>query len=139
MACLTLRITLLMLFAAAAGCGSSGPFSYTPVDGRVTYEDGSPIPAKGLMLQFQSLDAKPVGNMHPRPATAGVDENGVFASATSLKYADGLIPGKHKVAIYYATDAKGNLLVPAEYTHLGTTPLVADTATLPLDIKVPKP
>jgi len=122
------------------GCGSGGPFEYMPVQGKLSYEDGSPIPAAGsIALQFESLDAKPVGEMHPRPAMASVDSQGVFTSATSLKYADGLIPGKHKVALHYATDAKGELLVPKEYTHLGTTPLVIDTGDGNIEIKVPKP
>jgi hypothetical protein len=77
--------------------------------------------------------------MHPRPGMASVDTQGVFERATSLKYGDGLIPGKHKVAIFYATDAKGKYLVPKEYTHLSTTPLVVDTGDGTIEIKVPKP
>lgn len=110
-----------------------------PVQGKVTYEDGAPIPAAGIQLQFHSLDAKPVGDMHPRPASASVDSNGEFKLATSLKYGDGLIPGRHKVALQYATDAKGKLLIPQEYAHLGTTPLEADTGDGVMEIKVPRP
>jgi hypothetical protein len=43
------------------------------------------------------------------------------------------------VAIHYATDAKGKLLIPKEYAHPTTSPLVVDTAQLPLEIKVPRP
>jgi hypothetical protein len=129
----------IVTLALCAGCGSSGPFDYIPVSGKLTYEDGAIIPASGILLQFESLDAKPVDGMHPRPAQAGVDAQGVFAQATSHKYGDGLIPGKHKVAIYYATDAKGKLLVPKEYTHLGTTPLEIDTGDGEIEIKVPRP
>lgn len=125
--------------AGAGGCGDEGPFDYMPVHGKVTYEDGAPIPAAGIMLQFQSQDAQPVGDMHPRPATASVGADGSFANATSLKYGDGLIPGKHKVALQYATDAQGKLLVPREYAHLGTTPLVVDTGDGSIEIKVPRP
>lgn len=123
----------------SAGCGDSGPFEYIPVQGKVTFEDGTPIPAGGMMLQFQSLDAKPVGDMHPRPASASVDASGEFKLATSLKYGDGLIPGRHKVALQYATDAKGKLLIPPDYAHLGTTPLIVDTGDGVLEIKVPRP
>ena len=127
------------LVAACLGCSDAGPFEYIPVHGKVSYEDGTLIPAAGIVLQFQSQDAKPVGDLHPRPAMASVDASGNFANATSLKYGDGLIPGKHKVALFYATDAKGKLLVPKEYTHLGTTPLVVETGDGDIEIKVPKP
>jgi hypothetical protein len=134
-----LNFFLASVVLCCAGCGDKGPFQYMPVEGKLTYEDGSPIPAASIMLQFESLDAKPVGDMHPRPAMASVDSTGVFKNATSLKYADGLIPGRHKVALHYATDAKGKLLVPKPYTHLGTTPLEIDTGDGTIEIKVPKP
>src|SRR5687767_8266144 len=113
--------TALVAVAMLSGCGQTGPFQYVPVQGTIAYEDGGVIPAAGILLHFKSEDAQPVDGMMPRPAQAQVDDKGVFTCATSYKYGDGLIPGKHKVAIYYATDAKGRLLVPKEYTHLGTT------------------
>jgi hypothetical protein len=125
--------------AFLVGCGNDGPFEYMPVRGTLTYEDGQPLPASGIVLQFESQDAKPVDGMHPRPAGAPVDANGAFASATSLKYGDGLIPGKHKVALQFATDKNGKLLVPMPYTHLGTTPLIVDTGDGNMVIKVPRP
>ena len=33
----------LSIFASVAGCGSSVPFDFVPVHGKVTYEDGSRI------------------------------------------------------------------------------------------------
>lgn len=133
------RFALGALVALCLGCGSDAPFSYIPVSGQLTYEDGTPLPAKGMKLQFEPLDAEPVNGMHPRVATADVDGQGRFAHATSYKYADGLVPGRHKVAIGYATDENGKLLVPESATSLGTTELVVDTANLPLEIKVPRP
>jgi hypothetical protein len=125
--------------ASLAGCGESGPFLYIPVSGKITYEDGSTIPAGGILLQFKAIDAKPVGDMVPRPAQAQVSGDGVFTAATSYKYGDGLVPGKHKVAIQYATDAQGKLLVPKTFTSLATTPLVVDAGDGNIEIKVPKP
>jgi hypothetical protein len=122
-----------------AGCGDGGPFQYIPVHGKLTYEDGQPLPAGGVVLQFLSQDAQPVDGMHPRPGSADVDAQGVFTAATSLKYGDGLIPGKHKVALFYATDKSGKLLVPREYTSFATTPLVVDTGDGNIEIKVPRP
>lgn len=122
-----------------SGCGGTGsPFDYVTVVGKLTYEDGTPIPAEGIKLVFDS-QAPPVGNAHPRPGTSMVSPTGEFKDVTSYKFADGLVPGKHKVSILYATDAAGKLLVPAEYTKASTTPLVIDTAESPLEIKVPKP
>lgn len=134
---------LFAIFSAAVihlmGCRSNGPFQYIPVHGQLTYEDGSTIPAKGMRLQFEPLDVTAKNGMFPRTASTGLDAEGRFGEVTSYKYGDGLVPGRHKVAIAYATDAEGKLLVPKECTNLATTPLVVDTAELPLAIKVPKP
>jgi hypothetical protein len=127
----------MLLACAMSGCGSDSPFDYVPVQGRVTYEDGSLIPCS-FQLRFQSL-APPIGTAHPRPAMAEVKTDGTFDVVTSYKYGDGLVPGKHKVVIAYATDAGGRLLVPEEYTTVLSTPLEIDTANSPLEIKVPKP
>ena len=132
-------LVIVTLSVTALGCNDSGPFKYVPVEGQVTFEDGSLIPAKGMMLQFASMDVEPRDGMYPRPATASLDNEGRFNLATSYKYGDGLVPGRHKVAIGYATDEKGNLLIPKSCTSLSSTPLVADTNELPILIKVPKP
>jgi hypothetical protein len=132
-------LAVLALAAAAGGCGDGDPFDYVPVSGRLTYDDGTPIPASGIRIGFTVQDVAPIDGKYPRPAEAVVDAEGNFANCTSVKYGDGLLPGKHKAAIYYATDAKGKLLIPKEYAHAATTPLVISTETLPLEIKVPRP
>jgi hypothetical protein len=129
----------LFLALICLGCNDGNPFSYVPVSGRLTYDDGTPIPAGGIRLSFEAIDAQPVNGAFPRPGEAEVDSQGNFSKATSYKYGDGLLPGKHKVAIYYATDKEGKLLIPKEYSHASTSPLVADTDNLPLEIKVPRP
>lgn len=121
------------------GCGESGPFDYVKIHGKVTYPDGTAPPAAGMQLQFEALDAPQVAGMTPRPGAAQVGSDGTFANATSYKYGDGLIPGKHKVAFQFATDAKGKLVVPKEYTHLSTTPLTIETGDGNIEIQVPKP
>jgi hypothetical protein len=134
--CLIAAVHCLNLLS---GCGSSGsPFEYVKVSGKLSYEDGSPIPAEGIKLIFDS-QAPPIGNAHPRQGSAMVNPAGEFKDITSYKYADGLVPGKHKVSILYATDAKGKLLVPPECTKANSTSLLVDTADSPFDIKVPKP
>ncbi len=126
-------------FSACLGCGSGEPFDYLPVEGILTYEDGTPIPADGIVLEFKTLDVGPNEESHPRPGSSKLNKQGEFTCATSYKYGDGLVPGKHKVAIYYATDDRGNLLIPKEYSHMTTTPLTVDTEETPFKIKVPKP
>jgi hypothetical protein len=133
------RLFLALALIGVIGCGSGGPFKYTKVRGRVTYEDGSPIPTKGLRLRFAALEAPKVEKAFPRPAFAEVDQNGEFESVTSYKPGDGLIPGKHKVAIEAGGGPDANLPVPKEYSSISTTPLIIDTAQLPLEIKIPKP
>jgi hypothetical protein len=133
------RLLLILLFGVVAGCGSDSPFDYEKVSGKVTYDDGSSIPAGGMQLRFQALDAPKLENAFPRPAVANVNGEGVFDCVTSYKYGDGLIPGRHKVAIALAPGPGGKLLVPKEYSSVATTPLEIDTANSPLEIKVPKP
>lgn len=77
--------------------------------------------------------------MHPLVGAAYLSKDGVFGTPTSHKPGDGLVPGKHKVAIQYATDENGNSLVPREYTTIATTPLEIDTADSPFEIVIPKP
>jgi hypothetical protein len=128
----------LLICVTCFGCGSGGPFKYVRVSGKVTYEDGSPIPG-GCRLMFSSQDVAPVANAYPRPGMANVDANGDFDCVTSYKYGDGLVPGKHKVAIQAANERDGKLVVPTVYASTETTPLVIDTADSPLEIKVPRP
>ncbi len=133
------RVAILVLALACAGCNDGNPFDYVPVSGRLMYEDGTPIPTGGIRLGFTVQDVGPKGDAFPRPGEALVDAEGNFSECMSYRPGDGLIPGKHKVAIFFATDAKGKLLIPKEYAHPSTTPLVIDTADAPLEIKVPKP
>lgn len=137
------RFRLLTTAAAVAlftGCGGSGsPFDYIPASGKVTYEDGTPLPSGGYVIKFFALDAPQVAGAQPRLGQANVDGTGIFHEVTSYKAGDGLIPGKHRVSFLYATDENGKSLVPDEYTIPNESPLVVDTANLPLDIRVPRP
>lgn len=133
---LPVTLTLLIFLCGCGGTGS--PFDYVRVSGTITYEDGTPIPADGIKLVFDS-QAPPVGKAHPRPGSVSVNAQGEFKDVTSYKYADGLVPGKHKVSVLYATDSEGNLLVPSECTKASTTPLEVDTAYSPFKILVPRP
>jgi hypothetical protein len=133
------RLLLCCLFCLATGCGSDGPYEYEKVSGKITYEDGSPIPLGMLRLRFVAQDAPQVENTFPRPAFAIANAQGSFDCATSYKYGDGLIPGRHKVAIELEGAPGGQIPVPKEYLSINTTPIVVDTDESPFDIKVPKP
>ena len=128
-----------LLITICLGCGPGGPFKYVPVEGVLSYDDGTPVPIGGIQLKFIALDAPLVEGASPRPAIAHLNSEGQFECATSYKYGDGLVPGKHKVAILQAVDKNGELLIPDDYASTSRTPLIVDTAELPLEIKVPKP
>jgi hypothetical protein len=139
----TLRRGLAACFLglAAAGCTDGSPFELVPVAGKVTYDDGSLIPAESIMIKFSPQAAAIDPKTHPRPGIAQVDvSDGTFEFATTHKHADGLVAGTHKVlVIAYGKDRKAVAVVPKEYEHPATTPIEIDTSDAPLEIKVPKP
>ena len=134
----TMLALCVLLFTGCSGNGD--PFSYVRVTGKVTYEDGSVIPANLILLGFIS-EAEVVGNAHPRMGTVIVDsKTGEFHDVTSHTPRDGLVRGKHKVTV--AGEDHHPLpsnIVPPEYADPKKTPLEIDTDHLPLIIKVPKP
>jgi hypothetical protein len=134
-----MRASLLISVVVCVGCGPGSPYEYVNASGRIGYEDGTAISASGFRLLFTAIDAPQIEGAHPRPGVAEVDEKGEFTCVTSYKYGDGLVPGRHKVAIQDVKDKQGRLLVPKEFTNVATTPLTVDTKDAPFDIKVPKP
>lgn len=124
-----------------AGCGSNDPFDYTQVHGKVTYADGTPIPAATLRLTFVPLASSIDKRTHARPGVAEVNvDDGTFSTVTSHRYGDGLVPGIHKVTVV-ALDANQTptTAVPDEYSSEATTPLQIETSEQPLTILVRKP
>jgi hypothetical protein len=130
------------LIVALTGCGSGNPWSTVDVSGKITYQDGTAIPAQSIKLYFASQVPPVDAKTFPRQGSVGVNPaDGSFEKVTTYKYGDGLIPGKHKVVVV-AYDSGGRDLSPAipkEYTTVATTPLEIDTADLPLEIKIHKP
>ena len=100
-----MRFLLILLCGLTVGCGSGSPYSYVKTPGKISYDDGTPIPSGSIRLQFAAQDAPAVEGSHPRPAIANVNAQGEFDCVTSYKYGDGLIRGKHKVAIEQAADS----------------------------------
>jgi hypothetical protein len=137
---IVVRVSALCLLLVAGCSGNGDPFSYVKASGKVTYEDGSLIPAKFIMVVFTS-EAPPVGNAHPLLGKAFVDTStGEFHSVTSHTPQDGLVRGKHKVCVtgedHHPLPAD---LVPVEYADPKKTPLEIDTDHMPLELKVAKP
>ncbi len=127
------------MVVALTGCGG-GPFDIVPVSGVVTYDDGSTIPSSDYRLKFVPQMDSPDGLNFPRVATAMVDGEGRFEQATTHKYGDGLIRGKHKVYLKLGDGPGGKPLVPPDYLDADKTPLMVDTAEgRRFEITVPKP
>lgn len=125
-----------------AGCSDSDdPFTYVKVSGTVTYEDGSVIPAKDMMLWFFS-ETPPVGNRHPRPGMVRVDvKTGRFGCPSTHYPFNGLVLGMHKVIVTASADHAPLPadLVPPEYNNPKKTPLEVSTDGSPFHIKVRRP
>jgi hypothetical protein len=138
---LSCAVAILML----AGCGPSEPFSHVQVSGKVTYEDGTPIPAHHLRVIFVPQTPPVDKKTHPKFGTADIykDKNpdGSFTWVTSHLPGDGLVVGKHKVQLDPKDENDNPLpkLVPPEVLDPKTTPLEIDTAVQPFVIKVKKP
>lgn len=131
----------LLIIVPILGCGSADPFDYVQVSGKVTYEDGTPIPADSIRLTFvpqsESLDEK----THARPGVAEVSvADGTFSVVTSRKHGDGIVPGQHKVTVV-ALDASQTptRAVPVEYHGEVSTPLEVNTSQRSFALTVRKP
>jgi hypothetical protein len=127
-----ISLACLMLLATC-GCGSGDPFSYTKVSGKVTYEDGSPIPTS-MRLNFVSQEPPKDAKTFAREGQAIVGKDGTFDFVTTHKYADGIVRGKHKVLVVGSTK-----FIPEEYQSVDKTPLTVDASESPFHLKIRKP
>ena len=126
-----------MALAAVSGCGPSNPYPVEKVSGKITYEDGTPIPASRLILVFvpqvQSVDPK----TPPHKGRAEVNvKTGEFGSVSTFGFRDGIIRGEQKVFVEAVGTRK---LVPGKYASEQTTPLKVNSSESPFTLKVPKP
>lgn len=136
----SVRSAALFATMAALGCGPSEPFPLVNATGTVTYEDGGVIPAKQILVRFESLEPPKDPKTHPRPGQGYVDvATGRFEKLTTYQYADGLIRGRHK-ALVVATPEEGEPLpVPEEYGRADTTPLEIDATGQAIELRVRRP
>ena len=132
-----------LLLGAAAGCGGGNPFDMVRVTGKVTYEDGTLIPAARLEVRFNPL-AKPIDKKtYPKLGAAEVNTtDGTFSGTTTWKYNDGVVAGPHKVTVI-GYDEQGNRsgAVPEIYRNPHTTPQEVEVSrrSRHFEFKLPKP
>lgn len=138
-------VAMLATLAAFGGC-SDMPFDVVPVQGKVTYTDGSPIKANSLLVTFTPVDAPTVDGMTaPGGQTYVNAEDGTFSSVTTRRPGDGLFVGRHKVVVVAFEPGRDqrprpSRAVPSRYHKTTTTPLEVDveSANQFLEIKVDK-
>ncbi len=118
-----------VLLMILSGCGGQ-PYGTTAISGKVTYEDGSLIPAPAITIYFEPQQESIDSKTFPRRGFAEVNvADGTFSRATTYEPRDGVILGPHKVVI----EAIGEGGVP-DYRYFPR--IYSDAATTPLTIEV---
>jgi len=117
---------------ATAGCRREMPFDLVPIHGKVAYDDGSLIKAGSITVTFNPVDAPTEGGVTPPGAQTQVNvEDGTFTAITTRRPNDGVLLGRHKVAVM-SFDARAdgrpvaNDAVPDRYRKAHTTPIEID-------------
>ncbi len=134
------RLVSFVVLVIILGCHHE-PYSCVKVSGKVTFEDGSLIPADRIHLVFLSQVPPIDQKTPPKAGTAEADgKTGTFNLATTFAYGDGIIAGEHKVLIQcYRNGQLAHDLVADEYSTASKTPLRVQSSQAPFDLKVPKP
>lgn len=132
-----ISLAAALALAAVSGCGDSNPYPVEKVSGKITYEDGTPIPASRLLLIFvpQVPSVNPKTPPHKGRAEVNV-KTGEFGSVSTFGFRDGVIRGENKVFVEAVGTRK---LVPDKYAREQTTPLKVNSSESPFTLKVPKP
>ena len=112
-----------MVLVGTSGCGGDNPFDTIPVSGKVTYEDGSLIPATRMTVIFVPQVAPLDSKTYASPGQANVDvETGEFQSMTTRKLGDGATVGRHKVQIMAVGENQApSTAVPLRYRDPNTS------------------
>jgi hypothetical protein len=122
----------LSVFGSIAGCGSSVPFDIVPVQGKVTYEDGSLIPADSILVTFNPVPSETKSKVvAPGGQTQVNVQDGTFSAVSSHRANDGVAVGRHKVVIVaFKKDRSGSPVpsnaVPPAYRSTNSTPMEVD-------------
>ncbi len=126
-----------------AGCGEKSPYTVVPVSGKVTYDDGTPIPGTDIQIVFVP-QAQPINpKEYPRRAYGTVSRSdGRFDQMTTNQFGDGVTVGPQKVMVISLNEqGKPSGAVPAQYADPVETPLTADVTSggSPYAFQVAKP
>ena len=136
----------LSIFVSVTGCGSSVPFDFVPVHGKVTYEDGSLIEADSILVTFNPILSEEKGKIVPPGGQTNVNvQDGTFSAVSSHRANDGVAVGRHKVVIVsFKKGPNGqpapSPAVPPIYRKESSTPLEVEVESSDqfLDLKVSK-
>jgi hypothetical protein len=136
----------LLICTPVIGCGSNVPFDFVPVQGKVTYEDGSLIPADSILVTFNPVLEGTKGKMVPPGGQTQVNvQDGTFSAVSSHRANDGVAVGRHKVVVVaFRKGPNGSPVpspaVPAAYRDANSTPLEieVDSSNRTLELKVKK-
>ncbi len=118
---------VVMLLAGFAGCG--GP-TLCPVEGKIVYTDGTPAKdLEGYTVTFESVD-QAATELRPGISAWGVVEaDGTFRIGT-YQPGDGVVPGRHRVAICpppsEADQPPPPPAIPLKYANFDTSGLQVD-------------
>lgn len=135
------RLLCCLATMLSLGCIKNDKVHLVRGSGCVSYEDGTPIPEKPLVLNFHPVSAAEHNHMSRPAASAIVDSStGRFKQVTTRRFGDGLVSGQHRVTVHLP----GRKALPAtvaapEYSDEAKTPLKVDTAVQPFDIRLKRP
>ena len=99
-------LVAILVALAPCGCKRVAQAPTIPVSGKVTYEDGSLVPANQIELRFLTQPELAQEKDYPAAATARVDtRDGTFKEMTTWQHGDGVIAGQYAVeAIRYGDE-----------------------------------
>ncbi len=128
-------MALLAPLFLAAGCSSAR----SPVTGKVTYEDGTPV-ENGTVVAEATVDGKLVG------VQANIEPDGSFSWGSDLP-GDGALPGSYRVMLMPATLSDFDLAagkkpaIGGKYGSFESSGITFDVQPGPneLNIKIAKP
>src|SRR5262249_33438597 len=108
----------LLALIAVGGCGKHSPYACVPVSGKVTFSDGSLIPADEIHIVFVSQTPPSDPKISPKNGIAeAAGTTGAFDFATTYGNKDGIIVGTHKVVLHCLRKGKQmQKLIAPEYS-----------------------
>jgi len=119
----------VLFVVGLAGCGGGPSFKMLPASGKVTYADGSLIPADRIVVTFVPETPAVSGKDEAGSARGEVNtQDGTFEGLTTRKGFDGVVPGKHKVTVVALKNDTVSNAVPESYQNVATTSLTAEVA-----------